>query len=177
MSGNSRFQLLPGTLLSILSQVGMETLFSIPIHNSKMWQHYFSYSFPIPKVGNTVFHSHSQYKLNKKYTLGVLLEKKVGLMRLYQDMVSDLLKKDNLFKFNTKHEFVQLDRLNIVLNVKAAFQNSQLYSQFFLERDAGNHVFIPILNSKSFELDYSFPFLINKFGNQIFHSHYQSQKL
>ena len=41
------------------------------------------------------------------------------------------LNKDNLFKLNTKHEFAQLDRLNIVLNMKEEFQDSVLHSQLF----------------------------------------------
>ena len=41
------------------------------------------------------------------------------------------LNKDNLFKLHNKHEFAQLGRLNIVLNLEEAFYNSQLHSQLF----------------------------------------------
>ena len=41
------------------------------------------------------------------------------------------LNKDNLFKLNTKHEFAQLDSLNIVLNMEEIFQNSQLHFNLF----------------------------------------------
>ena len=41
------------------------------------------------------------------------------------------LNKDNLFKLHNKHEFAQLGRLNIVLDLEEAFYNSQLHSQLF----------------------------------------------
>ena len=60
MSGNSSSQHFPKILQSILSQLGSGTLFFIPVPNPKIWQYCFSFPFPIPKLGNTVSHSHSQ---------------------------------------------------------------------------------------------------------------------
>ena len=45
-----------------------------------------------------------------------------------EDWVKFTLNKDNLFMLQNKHEFAQLGRLNIVLNLEEAFYNSQLHS-------------------------------------------------
>ena len=66
------------------------------------------------------------------------------------------LSKDNVFKLNIKHEFVQLDRLNIKLNVEEAFKILRCIPSF-----VGNKMHFPI--PKCWELS--------------FHSHSQSQKL
>ena len=64
--------------------------------------------------------------------LGISLGNKVVSMHPFSILgVKFTLNKDNLFKLNTKHEFAQLDRLNIVLNMKEEFQDSVLHSQLF----------------------------------------------
>ena len=64
--------------------------------------------------------------------LGILLENKVVSMHPFSELRGKFtLNKDNLFKLHNKHEFAQLGRLNIVLNLEEAFYNSQLHSQLF----------------------------------------------
>ena len=51
----------------------------------------------------------------------ILLGNKVGLMHLFLYVVLDLMKIKIIFlKLNTKHDYAQLDSLNIVLNVEEA---------------------------------------------------------
>ena len=123
----------------------MGTLFFIPIPNPKIWEHCFSFPFPIPTLNKNI--------------LGISLGNKVVSMHPFSILgVKFTLNKDNLFKLNTKHEFAQLDRLNIVLNMKEEFQDSVLHSQLFGKWDAISH-------SQMLGIKSSFPFPIPKVGN------------
>ena len=73
-------------------------------------------------------------------------------------------------KPDTKHEFLQLDRLTIVLNVEEAFQNSKLHSQLFWDMRCHFHFQNP-------GIYFLFPFLIPKAGNYIFHFLSHSQMM
>ena len=58
-----QFQTFPNTLKSILSKVGLRTLFSFQFLIPKFWNRV--YLFPIPTLGNPAFHSHLQSQLKK----------------------------------------------------------------------------------------------------------------
>ena len=120
MSGNSRSQLFPNTLSSILSLLGFGTLFFIPIPNPYFLGTLFF--IPVPNL---------YYKI---IALTILLGNNVVSMHPFSILlVKFTLNKDNLFKLFMKHKLPQLDRLNIVLNMKEVYQNSTLYSQLFWE--------------------------------------------
>ena len=88
-------------------------------------------------------------------------------------VVKFTLNKDNLFKLNTKHEFVQLDRLNIMLNVEDAISIPNFWELGFhyhsQSQKLGIKFFIPIPNPKSWDIDFQFPFLIPKAGSRLGH--------
>ena len=46
---------------------------------------------------------------------------KVACMHLFSMWCHIYYKKDTLIQLNTKHEFAQINRLNIVINVEEAF--------------------------------------------------------